>query len=214
MKVLVILLGLTVVACGGDDDDSTDVDAATSDVDADTTAVDADTSDVDAPPPAVNYCTPPPWKSGPFTGLVNTTLETLNNSTTFNDGGAEVYTYFTAATVPALSKNGSYTVTTLTGGTAAGDNNSRVWIDYNQDGDFTDAGEEVAAWNNHATTVQTANFTVPAGAATGTTRMRVFTDMSEAQGHISPLPCGYLDNLGHSIGQHGEVEDYDVSIAP
>ncbi len=209
MRAFIILLGLTAVACGGDDDDD-DNDTA---VDADTTAIDADTTEVDASP-AVNYCTPPAWKTGPYTGLVNTTLETLNNSSAYNDGGAGVYTYFTAATVPALSKNGSYTVTTLTGGPAAGDNNSRVWIDYNRDGDFTDAGEQVATWDNHATTVQAANFTVPAGAATGTTRMRVFTDMSEAQVHISPMPCGYLDNMAHSIGHHGEVEDYEVSIAP
>ena len=47
---------------------------------------------------------------------------------------------------------------------------------------------------------------------TGTTRMRVYTDMSEEQGHITPLPCGYEDEMSHSLRQHGEVEDYDVTI--
>ena len=91
---------------------------------------------------------------------------------------------------------------------------SRVWIDYNQDGDFDDSGETAATFDNHGTVEQSASFTVPSAAVTGTTRMRVYTDMSEEQGHITPEPCGYLYDLDHYLMQHGEVEDYDVAIAP
>lgn len=154
------------------------------------------------------YCIPPPWLSGPFTGIVNVTLGTLSNSSTINDGGLEVYTYFNSVTVPSLTVGQQYTINATIGG-GASENNSRVWIDYNQDDDFDDPGEEIAAWNLQTAGPLNQNFTVPAGASTGTTRMRVYTDMSVGQGHILPIPCGY--NTG--LGQHGEVEDYDVDIA-
>lgn len=156
------------------------------------------------------YCIPPAWDTGPYTGIVNVTLGTLNNSSTINDGGVEVYTYFNAEPVPDLEIGQQYTIYMTTVG--ATENNSRVWIDWNQDSDFDDNGEEIAAWNLQAAGPQNQDFTVPAGASTGTTRMRVYTDMSFDQGHILPTPCGYQDTLNHGLMQHGEVEDYDVNV--
>ena len=47
----------------------------------------------------------------------------------------------------------------------------RVWIDYNNDLDWDDSGEQVAQGN--ATTALNLTFTVPAGTASGTKRMRI-----------------------------------------
>jgi hypothetical protein len=49
-----------------------------------------------------------------------------------------------------------------------------IWVDYNQDGDFYDAGEQVA-YNNYVANNGTwsGSFTIPATAASGATRMRV-----------------------------------------
>lgn len=74
----------------------------------------------------------------------------------------------------------------------------RVWIDYNQDGDFLDAGELVYSKNKSKVAV-TGSFTVPAGTSTGSTRMRV--SMKRNSG---PAPC--------EVFASGEVEDYTVNI--
>ncbi len=158
------------------------------------------------------YCTPPPWATGPYTGITNVTLETLNNSSTINDGGAEVYTYWTSVNVPTLTTNNSYNISVSTQIIGTG-NNSRVWIDWNQDQDFDDNGEQACTWDNQPQGTLTANFTVPGTATLGTTRMRVYTDMSENQGHITPEPCGYLNYPNHPLMQHGEVEDYDITLS-
>ncbi|WP_163325758.1 GEVED domain-containing protein [Draconibacterium mangrovi] len=74
----------------------------------------------------------------------------------------------------------------------------KVWIDFNQDKDFDDAGEEVLAVPNSKSVVS-ANISVPADALPGTTRMRV---AMKANAYSSS--CEIFDR--------GEVEDYSVTI--
>lgn len=74
----------------------------------------------------------------------------------------------------------------------------RVWIDLNQDGDFTDAGEMV--YETVGTGLQEGDFTLPATATAGRTRIRVAMSKS---GY--PSPCGDI--------QEGEVEDYSAVIS-
>ena len=82
------------------------------------------------------------------------------------------------------------------------DENFRVWIDYNQDGDFEDANELVFDPGAAKVTIS-GSFVVPQDAIEGTTRMRV--SMSFAGfGADKPLPCDEI--------VFGEVEDYCVSI--
>jgi hypothetical protein len=88
-------------------------------------------------------------------------------------------------------------------------NNIRVWIDYNNDGDWSDAGEAVVTKNYHAAGTYTATFTVPTTAKVGTTRLRVTAKMSDDGGHTMPTPC---DLPADPIGYHGEIEDYEVNI--
>lgn len=82
-----------------------------------------------------------------------------------------------------------------------------IWIDYNQDGDFNDAGEE--AFMESATAIGprniTGNITVPLTASTGLTRMRITVAEGYAgTGILTPcLTYGY-----------GETEDYLVNIVP
>ncbi len=81
----------------------------------------------------------------------------------------------------------------------------RVWIDYNQDGDFADNGETVlsrivtAGANGSTRPPATGNITIPSTAGTGSTRMRV----SMQRGSYA-APC---ENF-----EYGEVEDYTVNI--
>lgn len=73
----------------------------------------------------------------------------------------------------------------------------KIWIDLNQDGDFTDAGEELFSSNSNTTV--TGSISLPSTAQTGTTRMRIVMKYNGA-----PSSSG-------SIGD-GEAEDYTINI--
>ncbi|GAA4034877.1 hypothetical protein GCM10022409_19200 [Hymenobacter glaciei] len=75
----------------------------------------------------------------------------------------------------------------------------KVYIDWNQNGSFADAGEVVASGTVSTTTAQSVAFTVPATAKTGPTRMRVV--MSD---NAATTSCGSYT--------YGETEDYTVNV--
>ena len=75
-----------------------------------------------------------------------------------------------------------------------------VWIDYNQDGDFTDVGEQVVSGLSGKTAV-TSTISPPASAAGISTRMRVAMKYNQAV----TTSCTNITS--------GEVEDYVVTIA-
>ena len=84
----------------------------------------------------------------------------------------------------------------------------RVWIDYNQDGDFEDSGELVTEgvyigsasnWGNPTGEAVLGEITVPDNIPLGSTRMRV-----AMQKNAFPEACGTFS--------FGEVEDYTVNI--
>ncbi|MBV1925155.1 MAG: choice-of-anchor D domain-containing protein, partial [Dokdonia sp.] len=82
----------------------------------------------------------------------------------------------------------------------------KAFIDWNQDFDFDDAGEELnlgTATNvaNGATTLSPLNITIPLTAALGTTRMRIIHKYNAAI-------VGSCDNVAFG----GEVEDYSLNI--
>lgn len=104
-------------------------------------------------------------------------------------------------------------------GTSASDNlgqgfqtNVVVWVDWNNDKDFDDADEEVARWMRKVGTLLPVQFSVPATAKIGTTRMRVYCDMTEEMDHPLPTPCGYEEFGQFKLGHHGEVEDYVLNV--
>ena len=76
----------------------------------------------------------------------------------------------------------------------------RVWIDYNKDGDFLDAGEQVVNVSRTTATPIARSFTVPTTALLGSTRMRV-----SMKYNASPTSCETFTD--------GEVEDYTVNIS-
>lgn len=75
----------------------------------------------------------------------------------------------------------------------------KVWIDYNQDGDFNDTGEQVVSGSSSSSGTLSASFTIPSTATLGKTRMRVSMKYNAAQTACEAF--GY-----------GEVEDYSVNI--
>jgi hypothetical protein len=122
-------------------------------------------------------------------------LGTINNLSGPNAG----YGNFTAQSTD-LSRNSSNTITITPTWTGTKYNEGySVWIDYNKDGDFADAGEQVFTKSASQTTPVTGSFTVPAAASLGSTRMRV-----SMKYNAIPTSCETFS--------YGEVEDYSVNI--
>jgi hypothetical protein len=140
------------------------------------------------------YCT---------TGGQSTSQEFLNlvwiggviNQTMSNNGYAD----FT--NLVATITQGSIVSGYLSGGTTPAGlmENYSIWIDYNHDNDFTDSGERVVNISSDFSGYIAVNFTVPATAVPGTTRMRI-----TIQNGIAASPCGAYPR--------GETEDYSVLI--
>lgn len=114
-----------------------------------------------------------------------------------NTSGAAGYTDFTSEVItltPGATVN--VTLTPDFSGTLYQEY-WKIWIDYNDDKDFNDSGEEVFSAGPSQTAVS-GSFVVPAGAA-GTTRMRVSMKWNGTQ-----TACETFS--------YGEVEDYTVEF--
>lgn len=133
--------------------------------------------------------------------IQNVTLSTINNTTACTNYGNYLGTSTT------LNKGSQYTVTVTpqvgtTVGSAYTDDEIAVWIDWNDDLDFADPGEQVgyvivaAGWSPVFT------FTVPATATVGTVTMRCRISYQPDDGAITY--CGTT--------QWGEVEDYSIVV--
>jgi Zn-dependent metalloprotease len=124
----------------------------------------------------------------------NVTIGALTN-TSGNDGGYGDYTNL----VKNLTAGSQVKISLIPGYTgSAYTEYFTVYIDYNQNGVFTDPGEKVMAKNGTAKVWK--KITIPANAANGNTRMRVIMQFDNE----FPGSCG--DSFD------GEAEDYTVHI--
>jgi len=135
--------------------------------------------------------------------IQNVTLGTINNTSVCDN-----YTSYSASATVQQSEQYLVAVTPqITGGqvgTIYNGDEVAVWIDWNDDNDFADNGEQVGyTLISQSSTNTQFQFTVPATATVGQVAMRVRISYS-VDGAISP--CGY--------STAGEVEDYLVNILP
>ncbi|WP_418509734.1 LamG-like jellyroll fold domain-containing protein [Corallibacter sp.] len=127
-------------------------------------------------------------------------LNTINNSSGAGTSSTG-YSNFTAiSTTLTRGNNYTITITPFWTGTVYSEG-YRVWIDYNNDGDFADAGEQVYSSAATTNTSVSGTFTVPGTATTGNTRMRVSMRYNEEPSSS----CGSFS--------YGEVEDYTINIS-
>jgi len=132
--------------------------------------------------------------------IANVTLGSINN-TTVATGAPTYYNDFTAQST-TLASGGTYTIS-LQVGTWGSNNYIGAWIDYNNNGSFDDAGEQIALSGSlSGSAVFTNTFTVPTIGGTGAVRMRVrevyFATSTPCN---NPTPAGF-----------GETEDYTINL--
>lgn len=122
-------------------------------------------------------------------------IGTIDNSS----GSGNGYSDFTNLST-SLDKDASTTITITPTWTGTQYNEGySVWVDYNQNGDFTDAGEQVFTQTATQTSPVSGSFTVPTSALEGSTRMRV------------SMKYNGVANSCESFS-YGEVEDYTIII--
>lgn len=141
-----------------------------------------------------NYCIP--------TGGTSSTTYYLNN---VNTTGGWTNLAYTASTYQAYTDTNSTVLTspgnniTVNLASSSGTHYYYVWVDWNNDLDFNDAGETILATSSYAATA-TATIPVPAGLAYGTYRVRV------AQSYI-----GAITNCG--TAPYGSYVDFSLMVA-
>ncbi|MEW7280661.1 GEVED domain-containing protein [Aquimarina sp. 2201CG1-2-11] len=126
--------------------------------------------------------------------ISNVQLNTINNTST-----GQTYTDFTSVSTN-LNQGQTYTISiTPTWVGAIYSEGYAVWIDYNNNGSFDDAGELVWSKSASRDTANSGSFTVPSGTSQTSVRMRV----SMKYGGV-PTSCETFS--------YGEVEDYTVNL--
>jgi hypothetical protein len=125
-------------------------------------------------------------------------INTIDN--TSNEGSSSTgYSDFTSISTD-LSRSTEYTVTVTPTWTGTVYNEGyAIWIDYNQDSDFDDAGELVFSQSPTSASSISSDITIPSDAVLGNTRLRVSLKYNDI-----PDPCETFD--------WGEVEDYTIQI--
>ena len=130
-----------------------------------------------------------------FEKISNISFNTINNNSTSTVG----YEDFTGVNT-TVSTGSPYTFTaTISGGYST--DQILVWVDWNEDLDFVDAGEAVytsaQGVGPHSTSI-----TIPSGASAGNKRMRV--RLHDVSTGANSTPCG--------TSTYGQVEDYTLVV--
>ncbi len=139
-----------------------------------------------------DYCSASGGGDEYISGVV---FQEINNTGT----GASGYSDYTDQ-VAGIDAGNTYTLT-VTNGKPYGLDDWGVWIDWNQDGDFDDANENVVCVSSEGGSNVSWDITVPDDAKAGETTMRIRLKYS---GSDCGEPCGSTT--------YGEVEDYGILV--
>ena len=145
------------------------------------------------------YCTPAPTSVDGI-GITNVTMGGINNTT-----GAETGNYGDYSTMVANATQGGTLPIDITLETGY-DYDMWAWVDWNNDLDFTDAGEEVFLGTSAAAnpTIFSASIAIPTAAALGNYRIRI-GGADASLGTTSPsFPC--------YTGSYAAFEDYTLNV--
>lgn len=148
----------------------------------------------------IGYCPVTTSLGGYGLTSFTTTLGTTNINQTSGYGVAPSgFSNYTATQIVTQYAGGAINFTSNDGGQA---NVLHIWVDWNGDLDFVDAGEKV--FTNHTyTSINNGTINVPIATVPGMKRMRVRCDYSTT---YDQQPCGNMPS--------GETEDYGFMVTP
>jgi hypothetical protein len=142
------------------------------------------------------YCIPKPdYADGE--GITNVTIGTINDINGDEEG------YYTDNSAQTVDIGQGVTQQFTVGLFTYGSYNLKVWVDLNNDLDFSDPGEEVYGGNSAATTRSTLTgyFTIPLATSLGNHRLR-----------IGIVPVGEGPAEPCSTEYYGDFKDYTVNV--
>ena len=147
--------------------------------------------------PCAVYCTPTASSGMDGTGITNVSYSSVNNTTSnttvYNDYTSLVGNVVQGAAMPI-------SVTTATGTKRY---NIKIWVDWNNDGDFLDTGEEMFSGTVKSNTINGV-LNIPLAATLGNHRMRVGITQGQGASSETATPC--------FTGIKGAFEDYTLNI--
>lgn len=150
----------------------------------------------------IQYCSPAVfYPTVADVGINSVTIASMTNTST--SGQVPGYTDYSNDISIDLTLGASYSFE-ISRKTQVNGVNRAIWIDYNRDGDFTDAGELVATQTAATGLKFSGSFLVPGinDVVVGEARLRVGTSLV----NTSLSSCGPI--------QVGEYEDYTVNLVP
>ncbi|HAN77918.1 MAG TPA: secretion protein, partial [Bacteroidales bacterium] len=133
-------------------------------------------------------------------------LGTINNVTAKNSGYADFTTLSTnlaTGTAYTINFSAAFKSTAYT-------EYWKVYIDYNRDGDFADAGEMVVSGSSKLSSTLAYTFTVPTTVSFGTTRMRVVMSDNSATSYCGTFSYGEAEDYAVVLGTTGFAPEYGV----
>ncbi len=147
------------------------------------------------------YCTPS-FNDPSQLYISRVTLNTLDYSQTYVSS-SNSYSDLTAFST-SLNIGDTYTMSIYTNkANTSYSPGYGIWIDYNNDGDFSDSNEEIQILSSNTTSPRSFSFTVPDEVTLGDKRMRI-----NMVNWYSPWDC--ITDPSNS----GETEDYTITITP
>ena len=149
------------------------------------------------------YCMPPaPATTTTYVNNFSTTGGITNISnlgTGFTTGGYANYSAQSCSQYPSSSI--SYSITSVRTDSTDQTFFYYIWVDWNNDGDFVDAGETQLATTTYQAGPFTGSFAVPAAQVAGSYRMRISTSWVGANTSCAVNASG-----------RGEFEDYTITV--
>lgn len=162
------------------------------------------------------YCTPTFQYGVDSNMITNVTFGSINNTSLFQSGSTPVYENFTAKSTDVQA--GTTYPISIKGPSSTFPSDVVIFIDFNQNGNFNDAGESfyigrLAAANPANAFTVNGNIEIPNNAVARVTRMRVLKNNNTAA-YSNPSAPNSISTACDTNLRAGQTEDYTINIQP
>nr|WP_294934436.1 GEVED domain-containing protein [uncultured Flavobacterium sp.] len=161
---------------------------------------------------AANYCTPSVSAGYDATTYFTNisfigTLNDTSNTSTYSSSPRGYQDFTTLGTLSSQAQGEGVNISTQTTNRGY----MKAWVDWNKDGDFLDAGENVYTSGSVATYSTTFGFVIPAAQAVGNYRIRIRINKDDNTAPYDPGAISTFDSC-QNIAYYGETEDYLFTV--